>query len=58
MESISIWHWLIVIVMLASAIGVILGIVRAVKNGAPVHAVASAFVPMYGLIYFLVAAKR
>jgi len=33
----------------------ILGIIRGVKNGAVIHAVVSAFVPVYGLIYFFAA---
>jgi hypothetical protein len=31
---------------------------RGVKNGAAIHAIASAFVPIYGLIYFFAAEKR
>ena len=58
MGSLSIWHWLVTIVMLLSTIGVVMGIVRAVKNGAVIHAIASAFVPLYGLIYFFAAARR
>jgi hypothetical protein len=58
MGSLSIWHWVVVVVGLACPAGVIMGIVRAVKNGAVVHAIASAFVPIYGLIYFLAADKR
>jgi hypothetical protein len=54
MGSLSIWHWVIAIVVFASPI---MGIVRGVKNGAAVHAIASAFVPMYGLIYFFAAAE-
>jgi hypothetical protein len=54
MGSISIWHWVVVIVMFASPI---MGIVRGVKNGSAIHAVLSAFVPVYGLIYFFVAAN-
>jgi hypothetical protein len=54
MGPISILHWVMVIVIVASPI---LGIVRAVKNGSVIHAVISVFVPVYGLIYF-VAARR
>jgi len=52
MGSFSIWHWLIMIIIVASPI---LGIIRGVKNGAVIHAVVSAFVPVYGLIYFFAA---
>lgn len=51
MGSLSIWHWLIAILAIASPI---LGIVRGVQRGAPLHAVLSAFIPLYGLVYFLV----
>jgi hypothetical protein len=57
MESISIWHWLMLIVVVAMAVSPIFGIIRGVKNGAVVHAIVSVFVPIYGLIYFF-AAKR
>jgi hypothetical protein len=35
----------------------IMGIVRGVKNSATLHAVLSAFIPIYGLIYFLAGRK-
>jgi len=54
MGSLSIWHWVVVILIFASPI---MGIVRGVKNGSAGHAIVSAFVPIYGLIYFF-AAKR
>jgi hypothetical protein len=50
MGSLSIWDWITVIVFVASPI---LGIVRGIKNGAAIHAIVSAFVPVYGLMYFL-----
>jgi hypothetical protein len=55
MGSLSIWHWVVVIVAIASPV---MGIVRGVKNGAAVHAVLSAFVPVYGLIYFFAGANK
>jgi hypothetical protein len=55
MGSLSIWHWVVAIVAVASPI---MGIVRGVKNGAAIHAIASAFVPTYGLIYFFAAEKK
>lgn len=55
MGSVSIWHWVVVIVMFASPV---MGIVRGVQNGAPLHAILSAFIPIYGLVYFFVAAKK
>ena len=57
MESLSIWHWLILILMPAAFASPVFGIVRGVKNGAVIHALASVFVPLYGLIYFF-AARR
>lgn len=54
MGSISIWHWVVVIVMFASPI---MGIVRGVKNASILNAVLSAFIPVYGMVYFF-AAKR
>jgi hypothetical protein len=55
MGSLSILHWVILIVVFAMAASPILGIMRGVQNGAVVHTVVSAFVPVYGLIYFFVA---
>jgi hypothetical protein len=55
MGSFSIWHWVIVIVIVAGPASPILGIVRGVKNGAVIHAVLSVFLPVYGLIYFFAA---
>jgi hypothetical protein len=55
MGSLSILHWVILIVVFAMAASPILGIMPGVQNGAVVHAVVSAFVPVYGLIYFFVA---
>jgi hypothetical protein len=52
MGSLSIWHWVVVIVVIASPI---LGIIQGVKNGSAIHAVASAFIPIYGLIYYFAA---
>jgi branched-subunit amino acid permease len=58
MEDFSIWHWVIIFVMLIAAVASpVLGIVRSVKNGAVISAVISVCVPVYGLIYFF-AAKR
>jgi hypothetical protein len=55
MGTLSIWHWVVVIVAIASPI---MGIMRGVKNGAAVHAIVSAFVPVYGLIYYFAGAKQ
>jgi hypothetical protein len=55
MGSLSIWHWVILIVVVVIGASPILGIIRGVKNGAVSHAVVSAFVPVYGLIYFFAA---
>lgn len=55
MESVSIWHWVILVMVFAMMTSPMLGIVRSVKNGAVFHAFMSAFIPVYGLIYFFVA---
>jgi hypothetical protein len=55
MGSFSIWHWVILAILIVIAASPILGIMRGVKNGAVGHAVVSAFVPVYGLIYFFAA---
>ena len=59
MEDFSIWHWVILVMipvmMIVKAASPILGILRGVRNGAVIHAVASAFVPVYGLLYFFAA---
>jgi hypothetical protein len=55
MESFSIWHWVIMVMVIALGMSPILGIVRGVRNGAVVHALASAYVPVYGLLYFFAA---
>jgi len=57
MGSLSVIHWLIVIIIFVIPIGPILGIVRGVKNRSAVNAVLSAFIPLYGFAYFF-AAKR
>ena len=54
MGSVSIWHW--VVVILATA-GTIMGIVRAVKNGSVLNAILSVVIPIYGLIYFFTAKR-
>ena len=51
----SIFHWLIVIVALASPI---MGIVRGVKNSSILNAILSAFIPIYGLVTFSQARAR
>lgn len=56
MGAVSIWHWLVVLIVVV--VPPILGIVRGVKNGSVGHTIVSAFVPIYGLIYFLVASKK
>jgi hypothetical protein len=55
MESFSILHWIMMILVVAMAASPILGIVRGVQNGAILHALASVFLPVYGLIYFFAA---
>jgi hypothetical protein len=49
MGSLSIWHWIVVILMIASPM---MGIMRGVENGSKLPAVLSAFVPIFGLVYF------
>ncbi len=58
MGSLSIWHWGVAIMTIAAVASPVMGIVRGVKNGAAIHAIVSAFVPFYGLIYFFAAPKR
>jgi hypothetical protein len=55
MGSMSIWHWLIVIVMFASPI---MGFVRGVKNASVLHTFLSIIIPIYGLVYFFVANRK
>jgi hypothetical protein len=55
MGSFSIWHWVMLAMVVAMSASPILGIIRGVKNGAVIHAVVSVFVPVYGLIYFFAA---
>jgi hypothetical protein len=55
MESFSIWHWVIMVMVIAMGASPIFGIIRGVQNGAVLHAIASVFVPVYGLIYFFAA---
>jgi hypothetical protein len=55
MGSFSIWHWVILVMVMAMGASPVLGIIRGVKNGAVTHAVVSVFVPVYGLIYFFAA---
>jgi len=54
MGSLSIWHWLIVLITFGSPI---MGIIRGVRNSSVLNAVLSAFIPVYGLIYFLVGKR-
>lgn len=54
MGSLSIWDWIVAIMAIVSPI---MGIVRGVQNASILHAVLSVFVPLYGLIYFVVARK-
>jgi hypothetical protein len=55
MGSFSIWHWVILVMVMAMGASPVLGIIRGVKNGAVTHAVVSVFVPVYRLIYFFAA---
>ena len=55
MGSLSIWHWVVAIFAIASPI---MGIVRSVQNGAALHAILSAFIPLYGLVYFIVSKHK
>ncbi len=59
MESFSMTHWIIMIMMiLAFVVSPILGIVRGVRNGGVLNAVVSVLLPVYGLIYFFAARSR
>jgi hypothetical protein len=55
MGSLSIWHWVVVVMVIPMAASPILGVIRGVKNGTVIHAIASVFIPLYGLIYFFAA---
>jgi hypothetical protein len=57
MGSISILHWVILLIVLVMFASPLIGIIRAVKNRAIAHAILSAFIPVYGLIYFFAAAR-
>ena len=58
MGALSVIHWLIMIFMVVVVFASpILGIVRGVKNSSAANAVLSAFIPLYGFVYFF-AAKR
>jgi hypothetical protein len=57
MGSLSIWHWVILVMVIPMGASPILGIIRGVKNGDVIHAVVSMFVPFYGLIYFFSATQ-
>jgi hypothetical protein len=54
MGSLSIWHWVVVLVAFGSPI---MGIVRGVKNASVLNSIFAAFIPIYGMIYFFVAKK-
>ncbi len=59
METFSMTHWVIMIVMiLAFVVSPILEIVRGVRNGGVLNAVVSVLLPVYGLIYFFAARSR
>jgi hypothetical protein len=51
MGSLSIWHWVTVIVMLGSPV---MGIMRGVGNQSVLNAVLSGMIPIYGIVYFFV----
>ena len=57
MESPSIIHWLILILIVPLILSPALGVFRGVRNGSALHAILSAFLPIYGLVYFF-AARR
>jgi hypothetical protein len=55
--SLSIWHWIVVIFIIAQLASPIMGIVRGVKNQSVLNAILSVLIPLYGLIYFFVAKR-
>jgi hypothetical protein len=55
MESLSIWHWVVVIITLG---GSIMGIVRGIKNRSVLNAVFSVIIPIYGIAYFFVGKRQ
>jgi drug/metabolite transporter (DMT)-like permease len=58
MASLSIVHWLIFLMVIAVLAGPMLGIIRGVKNSSISHTLLSAFIPVYGLIYFFAGKRR
>ena len=57
MGSLSIFHWIVVVFIIALLASPVMGIVRGVRNASVLNAVLSVVIPLYGLIYFF-AAKR
>ena len=55
MGAFSIWHWIIIFVIIVPPI---LGIIRAVGNKSVLHAICSAIIPLYGLFYFFIGRKK
>jgi hypothetical protein len=54
MGSLSIWHWVVVIIILGSPI---MGIKRGVENQSVLNAVLSGMIPIYGIVYFFVGKR-
>jgi hypothetical protein len=55
MGDLTIWHWLLVIVITASPL---MGVFRGIERNSLVHAALSIIIPLYGLVYFFVAARK
>jgi hypothetical protein len=59
MGSVSIWHWVVVLlVLMTGPVSLVAGIVRGVTNRSVLNALLSVLIPAYGLVYYLVARSR
>jgi len=52
MDSLSIWHWVVVIFVIA---GPVMGSIRGVANGSVANAILSWLIPPYGIFCFVIA---
>jgi hypothetical protein len=55
MSHLTIWHWVVVTLMIVSPL---MGIVRGIERNSTVHGVLSVIIPLYGLVYFFAAAMN
>ena len=55
MGSLSIWHWVAAILVIA---GPVMGMIRGVANGSVANAILSWLIPLYGIFYFFMAKQK